>query len=75
MFYGLYRGLGFLKMSIILTITSLGTRVILAYALSSTALGASGIWWSIPIGWAFADMLGFWFYSLVHKERIEKLNI
>lgn len=75
MFYGLYRGLGFLKMSIILTIASLGTRVILAYALSSTALGASGIWWSIPIGWAFADMLGFWFYSLVHKERIEKLNI
>lgn len=75
MFYGLYRGLGFLKISIILTIASLGTRVILAYVLSSTALGASGIWWSIPIGWALADLLGFWFYLLVHKERIDKLNI
>ena len=75
MFYGLYRGLGYLKISIILTIASLGTRVILAYVLSSTALGASGIWWSIPIGWAFADIIGFWVYPLVNKGRIEKINI
>lgn len=75
MFYGLYRGLGYLKISIILTIASLGTRVILAYVLSSTALGASGIWWSIPIGWALADIIGFWVYPLVNKGRIEKINI
>lgn len=59
MFYGLYRGIGMLNMSIILTIVSLGTRVILAYVLSQTSLGARGIWWSIPIGWALADLLGF----------------
>ena len=58
MFYGLYRGVGMLNMSIILTIVSLGTRVGLAYILSSTSLGARGIWWSIPIGWALADLLG-----------------
>ena len=62
MFYGLYRGLGMLKMSIILTIISLGSRVILSYILSSTILGANGIWWSIPIGWALADGIGFYIY-------------
>ncbi len=65
MFYGLYRGIGMLKMSIILTVVSLGTRVILAYILSATALGASGIWWSIPIGWALADILGFIEYKKI----------
>ena len=63
MFYGLYRGVGKLKISIVLTIISLGTRVVLAYVLSSTSMGASGIWWSIPIGWALADMLGFYEYK------------
>ena len=54
-------------MSIILTVVSLGTRVVLAYVLSATSLGASGIWWSIPIGWALADILGFIVYK---KNRI-----
>lgn len=62
MFYGLFRGLGFLKISIILTVVSLGTRVLLAYILASTPLGASGIWWSIPIGWALADIIGLIYY-------------
>lgn len=63
MFYGLYRGLGLLKISIILTIISLGTRVVLAYILSATSLGARGIWLSIPIGWALADILGVYMYK------------
>lgn len=71
MFYGLYRGLGMLKMSIILTIVSLGTRVILAYIFSATSMGASGIWWSIPIGWALADILGF----IVYKRTFVKGKI
>lgn len=69
MFYGLYRGLGNLNMSIILTIVSLGSRVILAYVLSKTALGASGIWWSIPIGWALADILGIVVYMKKYCSR------
>ena len=59
MFYGLYRGLGKSSISVILTIVSLGTRVILAYTLSAIpSIGLIGIWWSIPIGWALADLLG-----------------
>ena len=31
----------------------------LAYALSAVpAIGVVGIWWSIPIGWALADLTG-----------------
>lgn len=67
MFYGLYRGMGYLSMSIILTIVSLGSRVVLAYILSSTSLGARGIWWSIPIGWALADILGAIVYIKIYK--------
>lgn len=59
MFYGLFRGLGKPGVSIILTIVSLGTRVLLAYLLSSISfIGIVGIWWSIPIGWALADIIG-----------------
>jgi len=46
-------------MSLVLTVISLGTRVALAYALSAVpAIGVVGIWWSIPIGWALADLTG-----------------
>lgn len=59
MFYGLYRGLGRMNMSIILTIISLGTRVILAYLLAGIPqIGLLGIWWAVPIGWAIADLIG-----------------
>lgn len=59
MFYGLFRGIGKPGISIILTIVSLGTRVILAYILSSVStIGIVGIWWAIPIGWALADIIG-----------------
>lgn len=69
MFYGLYRGMGYLNMSIALTVISLGSRVILAYILSGTSLGPSGIWWSIPIGWAFADIIGAIAYIKIYKEN------
>ena len=61
MFYGLFRGMGKAGISIILTIISLGTRVVLAYTLSSIpSMGLLGIWWAIPIGWALADVMGFY---------------
>lgn len=61
MFYGLFRGMGKPEVSIILTVVSLGTRVILAYTLSSiSSIGLIGIWWAIPIGWALADIVGFY---------------
>ena len=57
--YGLCRALGRPGMSVVLTIISLGTRVVLAYALAPVpAFGLSAIWWAIPIGWALADITG-----------------
>ena len=59
MFYGLYRGFGKVGISIILTVISLGSRVVLAYSLAPVpAIGLVGIWWAIPIGWALADITG-----------------
>ena len=62
--YGLYRALGKPGMSVVLTIFSLGTRVVLAYTLSAIPqIGVTGIWWSVPIGWALADIIGFLYYK------------
>ena len=62
--YGLYRALGKPGMSVVLTIFSLGTRVVLAYTLSVIPqIGVTGIWWSVPIGWALADIIGFLYYK------------
>lgn len=57
--YGYYRGINKPEMSLILTVISLGTRVVLAYFLSQfEAIGVYGIWISIPIGWLLADTVG-----------------
>lgn len=55
--YGYYRAIKRAEMSVILTVISLGTRVLLAYVLS-TFIGETGIWLAIPIGWALADITG-----------------
>ena len=69
--YGLYRALGKPGMSVVLTIFSLGTRVVLAYVLSAIpAIGVTGIWWSVPIGWALADLIGFIYYRCKKKELL-----
>lgn len=73
LFYGLYRAMDKPIMSLILTIISLGTRVLLAYALAPIpAFGVNAIWWSIPIGWALADIVGLVYYRNV---LIKKLDI
>ena len=62
--YGLYRALGKPGMSVVLTVISLGTRVVLAYLLSAVpAIGVIGIWWSVPIGWVLADLIGLLYYK------------
>lgn len=69
MLYGYYRAINKPKMSVILTVISLGTRVLLAYALSSVEfIGVTGIWAAIPIGWIAADAVGFFCYR---RYRIE----
>ena len=70
--YGLYRALGRPGMSVVLTIFSLGTRVALAYVLSAIpAIGVTGIWWSVPIGWALADIVGLMYYKIIKRNECE----
>ena len=69
--YGLYRALGKPEMSVVLTVISLGTRVALAYLLSGVpAIGVSGIWWSVPIGWGLADLTGLLYYRVQWKKLL-----
>ena len=67
--YGLYRAIERPGMSLVLTVISLGTRVALAYILSAIpALGVVGIWWSVPIGWALADVTGVLYYKKLRGQ-------
>ena len=57
--YGYFRGINRPGISLLLTVVSLGSRVVLAYGLAAVpAIGVAGIWWAIPIGWALADTVG-----------------
>lgn len=68
MLYGYYRAVNKPTMSVVLTVISLGTRVLLAYVLSSIpAIGVVGIWVAIPIGWFLADVFGIGWY-VVHRN-------
>lgn len=67
--YGFYRAVKRPGMSVVLTVISLGTRVILAYALSGISwIGVNGIWAAVPIGWALADSAGYWYYR---RKKLE----
>ena len=67
--YGLFRALGKPGISVVLTVISLGSRVILAYALAP-GFGTDGIWWSVPIGWLLADGLGTVFFLFKIKSLL-----
>jgi len=67
--YGYYRGVGKPGISVILTIVSLGTRVLLAYLLAPI-FGVTLIWWAIPIGWFLADAIG-----IIYGIRKEKWKV
>lgn len=70
--YGFFRVIEKPGISLILTIVSLGTRVVLSYSLARIpVIGVKGIWWSIPIGWILADGVGF-FYYLKNKQNLDK---
>ncbi|WP_281714435.1 MATE family efflux transporter [Allobaculum stercoricanis] len=71
--YGLYRAMGKPGVSVVLTIISLGTRVLLSYFLSSISqIGVLGIWWSIPIGWVLADLVGFLYYRKNKRKLLKE---
>ena len=58
--YATWRGLEKAGMSVVLTVISLGLRVLLAYTLAPE-LGLYAIWWAIPVGWLAADITGLLF--------------
>ena len=65
--YGYYRGINRPEMSLVLTVISLGTRVLLAYILAPLPqIGVPGIWSAIPIGWILADVTG-----ILYLRRLE----
>lgn len=69
--YGLYRAIGKPGMSVVLTVASLGIRVALSYTLSKIpAFGVAAIWWSVPIGWLLADLLGITYYFIKRKKLL-----
>lgn len=68
LFYGYFRAVERPVISVVLTIASLGTRVLLAYVFSAIpTIGYTGIWMSIPIGWALADLAGLCFLRKIHS--------
>ena len=61
LWYGYYRAIEKPSVSLLLTIISLGTRVLLSYMLAP-AFGVTFIWLSIPVGWFLADLTGLLLY-------------
>lgn len=70
--YGFYRAVKRPGMSVVLTVISLGMRVLLAYLLSAY-IGVIGIWVAIPVGWVLADMAGLLYYRC-HKRELMKVE-
>ena len=59
---GILRGGSFMKQFMIATFTDLILRVVLAFVLSGTTLGSTGIWCAWPVGWTVATFLSVYFY-------------
>ena len=68
---GILRGAGLMKKFMIATFTDLILRVALAEILSRTALGATGIWLSWPIGWTIATAISIAFYATIKWQQKE----
>lgn len=70
LWYGYYRAVGRPEMSVVLTVISLGTRVLLSYTLAPVqSIGVIAIWWSIPIGWFLADVTGYVYLRYMNKKE------
>lgn len=59
---GILRGAGMMKQFMAATFTDLILRVVLAFVLSGTVLGATGIWCAWPVGWTVATVMSIKFY-------------
>ena len=76
---GMLRGAGDMGAFTLASLSNLFSRVVIAYGLANlTPLGANGIWWSIPAGWAVGSCVallrvksGKWMRKSV-ADQIEK---
>ncbi len=69
--YGYFRAVKRPGISLVLTVVSLGTRVVLAYLLSAEPMiGVDGIWAAVPIGWLLADVTGYLYYRSEKKKTL-----
>lgn len=71
---GILRGAGLMNKFMVATFTDLIIRVVLAFTLSKTSLGATAIWYAWPIGWSIACVLSILFYKTGpwhHKDAKE----
>ena len=59
---GILRGAGMMKQFMMATFTDLILRVVLAFVLSGTVLGSTGIWCAWPVGWCVATAMSIRFY-------------
>lgn len=72
--YGYYRAVERPEMSLVLTVISLGTRVLIAYTLAPIpAIGVVGIWSAIPIGWGLADLTGLLYMRKIRFKEEKSL--
>ena len=75
LFYGYYRAIHKPGISVVLTVVSLGTRVLLAYVLSAVpSIGVKGVWMSVPIGWILADLTGRVIMLCIGENRRSKFE-
>lgn len=73
--YAYYRGINQPEMSLVLTIISLGTRILLGYLLAFwTSIGFTGIWYAIVIGWFLADITGIVKIDKIKRKKQKKIN-
>lgn len=60
---GILRGAGLMKQFMTATFTDLTLRVVLAFILSKTVLGSTGIWCAWPIGWTIATCVSLTYFK------------
>ena len=68
---GAISGLGNTKLCSIISILFTGSRIPLAYFLSQTSLGLTGIWWALTIT---SICKGIVFFAAFHKEHQKKFS-
>ena len=68
---GILRGTGNMKQFMTATFVDLILRVVMAFVLSGTALGSTGIWCAWPIGWTIAAAMSIRFYRSEPWKREE----